>query len=217
MTQFHRINKDFFIQGGNIENKENNSIKSEYFKDENINLPHDLPGKIGMTRYKNQKNTNGTQFYITLQELPEFNGKFVVVGQIIQGMKFLKKINKIQNKNDQTPCFNIQIIDSGIYEFDCLDFGFKKENLGEQKKQQIDDIMNMSQSSLDMKQRLHSKQFNRYSSEYQDKVGNLDEKQLQKYSQKILDIAQRSSALEIELSDNNIEVSLTCSQIEKNL
>ena len=59
------------MAGGNIDMEHGESIYGKIFEDENKSIRHDKPGIIGMCN--TGKNTNGSQFYITLQKIPYFD------------------------------------------------------------------------------------------------------------------------------------------------
>lgn len=48
------------------------------------------------------KNTNGSQFFITLAETSWLNGKHVVFGKIISGFEILKRIEKLGSPSGRT-------------------------------------------------------------------------------------------------------------------
>ena len=56
------------MTGGNIDMEHGESIYGKIFEDENKSIRHDKPGILGMCN--TGKNTNGSQFYITLQKIP---------------------------------------------------------------------------------------------------------------------------------------------------
>src|SRR5690606_21618173 len=76
--KFHRVIKGFVIEGGDI-TKGNGlggeSIYGETFEDENFKLKHDKKYLLSMTNCG--KNTNNSQFFITLAPLPHLDGKHV--------------------------------------------------------------------------------------------------------------------------------------------
>ena len=112
-TKFHRLIKDFCLQGGDITNNNGTggvSIYGKTFEDENFNIKHTEPGLLSMAN--SGPNTNNSQFFITLNKTDWLDGKHVVFGKIKSNLDIL---NKIQNLNiiNESPEDDIIIVDCG--------------------------------------------------------------------------------------------------------
>lgn len=107
---FHRIIKNFMIQGGDIVNQNGTGSVSIYgsnFEDENFKLTHDKPGLLSMAN--SGPNTNGSQFFITTVPTPHLDGKHVVFGEVINGMEVINEIENVPTDANDKPYKNIII------------------------------------------------------------------------------------------------------------
>lgn len=114
-TVFHRVIKDFMIQGGDITKGDGTGGRSMYgekFNDENFILKHNQPGILSMAN--SGPDTNNSQFFITTKETPWLDGKHVVFGIIIEGYDIIEKIENLECDPENKPLVNVTIIKSGL-------------------------------------------------------------------------------------------------------
>ena len=108
---FHRIIKDFMIQGGDIMNGNGTGSVSIYgnsFEDENFKMKHSKPYLLSMAN--SGPNTNGSQFFITTVPTPHLDNKHVVFGEVVKGMNFIKRIELSSTDINDKPHEDIKII-----------------------------------------------------------------------------------------------------------
>lgn len=113
-SPFHRVVRNFIIQGGDIterNGKGGDSIYDGQFDDENLNLAHDEPYLLSMAN--RGPNTNKSQFFITTNEAPHLDGKHVVFGRVVSGLDTILRIERQEVDSRARPLKDVIIRDCG--------------------------------------------------------------------------------------------------------
>jgi cyclophilin family peptidyl-prolyl cis-trans isomerase len=112
-TRFHRVIKDFMIQGGDPNSKDddwsNDGMGGPGYKFEDEFNSHPLVrGSLAMAN--SGPNTNGSQFFIvTAPSTPWLDGKHTNFGQVIKGMEIVDKIEASEVNADDHPLKDAEI------------------------------------------------------------------------------------------------------------
>ncbi|XP_041663368.1 E3 SUMO-protein ligase RanBP2 isoform X2 [Cheilinus undulatus] len=110
---FHRVIPDFMCQGGDITNSDGTGGKSIYgskFEDENFDVRHTGPGILSMAN--RGRDTNNSQFFITLKKAEHLDFKHVAFGWVRDGMDVLQLMGELGTKGG-IPSKKLVITDCG--------------------------------------------------------------------------------------------------------
>lgn len=118
-TTFHRVIKDFMIQGGDPNSKDDDWSNDGtggpgyYFNDE-INAHKLVRGALAMANAG--PNTNGSQFFIvTKSETPWLDGKHTVFGEVIEGMDVVAAIEGVEVNENDHPLEDVSVLGIDLF------------------------------------------------------------------------------------------------------
>jgi cyclophilin family peptidyl-prolyl cis-trans isomerase len=112
-TTFHRVVPNFVIQGGDPNSKDEDPENDGYggpgyyIEDEISKKLKFLEGTVGMANAG--PNTNGSQFFICINPQPRLDGKYTIIGQVIEGMDVVRKIEKMERDENDRPYISVRM------------------------------------------------------------------------------------------------------------
>lgn len=113
---FHRVIKDFMIQGGDPTGtgRGGQSIWGKAFEDEFSENLRNIKGSISMANAG--KNTNGSQFFIVqaADGTPWLDFRHTVFGQVYEGMDIVDTIAGVKVNNSDKPLEDVVVINIHI-------------------------------------------------------------------------------------------------------
>ncbi|XP_011340736.1 peptidyl-prolyl cis-trans isomerase G isoform X2 [Ooceraea biroi] len=111
---FHRVVKDFMIQGGDFSVGNGTGGESIYggtFADENFILKHNKPFLLSMANCG--RDTNGSQFFITTQPAPHLDNVHVVFGEVVSGQEIITHIEGLPVDRMSRPLQDAKVVNCG--------------------------------------------------------------------------------------------------------
>ncbi|XP_077276285.1 nuclear cyclophilin protein Moca-cyp isoform X2 [Temnothorax americanus] len=111
---FHRVVKDFMIQGGDFSIGNGTGGESIYggtFADENFIMKHNKPFLLSMAN--RGRDTNGSQFFITTQPAPHLDNVHVVFGEVVSGQEIVTHIEGLPVDRMSRPLQDAKVVNCG--------------------------------------------------------------------------------------------------------
>ena len=109
-TLFHKVLPGLLVQAGDPHTRSETpetEVTVEPVAIEKNDLRHHS-GTVAMAHPKEDPNSR-SEFFICLQEVNYFDGKFTIIGEIISGLKVVESISNVPRDLKQTPLFPVRI------------------------------------------------------------------------------------------------------------
>jgi len=100
-VEFHRIIEDFMIQTGDPEGTGRGGPGYTFDDEFHEDLRHDSAGVVSMAN--RGPDTNGSQFFVTLDATPHLDDKHAVFGEVIDGMDVVEEIGSANTDMHDRP------------------------------------------------------------------------------------------------------------------
>ncbi|WP_086477366.1 MULTISPECIES: peptidylprolyl isomerase [Arenibacter] len=147
---FHRVIKDFMIQGGDPTGTGRGNPGYKFVDEFNDSLKHDKAGILSMAN--SGPTTNGSQFFITHKETPFLDGRHTVFGNVVEGLDVIDSIANVATGEADRPVTDVvmnsvEIIRNGkeAKKFDAVkvmsDYFAKEEEKIKAKEKVISDMV----------------------------------------------------------------------------
>lgn len=112
--QIFRSVKNFMIQTGDFQFNNGDGGESIYggtFNDEDFVRRHTQAGVVSMAN--KGRNSNGSQFFITLKRSVQLDNKHIAFGQVVEGMDVIRAVAAVPTDRDERPRVACTIVGCG--------------------------------------------------------------------------------------------------------
>ena len=98
---FHRVIEGFMVQTGDPTGTGRGGPGYTFDDEFHDELRHDGPGVLSMAN--RGPDTNGSQFFVTLDATPHLDGRHAVFGEVTDGMDVVREIGSVETDADDRP------------------------------------------------------------------------------------------------------------------
>ncbi len=116
-TIFHRVIKDFMIQGGDPTGTGMSGPGYQFKNEIHDSLKHDKEGILSMANAG--PGTNGSQFFITHKATPWLDGRHTVFGHVVKGQEIVDSIGEVavNARNNHKPLQTVYLLEVNILKY----------------------------------------------------------------------------------------------------